>query len=163
MAATGIKQFRENQLTPNCRFSLNTAVLIEGTVKSVKEGSHLVSRTSEAFGNVASGAAKIGELVAEITAASNEQADGIDQVSKGINEMDRVTQRNAANAEELASSMSYFKVGERTGENITDRSPRAVALPKKTQPRQNESADSSLREVDPDQVIPFDDEDFKDF
>ena len=47
---------------------------------------------------------KVGELVAEIAAASNEQSQGIDQVNKAVAEMDKVVQQNAANAEESASA-----------------------------------------------------------
>jgi methyl-accepting chemotaxis protein len=55
----------------------NTADLIEGTVKKVNEGGELVATTNEAFTEVAESSAKVGELVGEIAAASNEQADGI--------------------------------------------------------------------------------------
>lgn len=82
----------------------STANLIEGTVKKVKGGSELVTRTNEAFGEVAKSAAKVRELVGEIAAASNEQAQGIEQVNKAVAEMDRVTQQTAANAEESASA-----------------------------------------------------------
>jgi len=82
----------------------NTANLIEGTVKKVKDGSQIVTQTNEAFGEVARSSAKVGELVAEIAAASNEQAQGIDQVNRAIAEMDKVVQQNAANAEESASA-----------------------------------------------------------
>jgi len=47
---------------------------------------------------------KVAELVSEINAASNEQAQGIEQVNKAVGEMDKVTQQNAANAEESASA-----------------------------------------------------------
>ncbi len=82
----------------------NTAGLIEATVKKVKNGSEIVTRTNDAFLKVASGSRKSGELVGEIAAASQEQAQGIEQVSKAISEMDRVVQQNAANAEESASA-----------------------------------------------------------
>jgi hypothetical protein len=82
----------------------NTAALIEGTVKKVKEGSELVNGTNEAFTEVATSAAKVGELVAEIAAASREQAQGIEQVNKAVAEMDKVVQQNAASAEESASA-----------------------------------------------------------
>lgn len=82
----------------------NTANLIEGTVKQVKDGGELVSRTNENFGEVARSSAKVGELVAEIAAASSEQAQGISQVNTAVNEVDKVTQQNAANAEESASA-----------------------------------------------------------
>jgi len=82
----------------------NTASLIEGTVRTVKGGSELVERTSKEFQQVAVSASKMAELVGEIAAASNEQAQGIDAINKAVNEMDKVTQQNAANAEESASA-----------------------------------------------------------
>jgi len=82
----------------------NTAELIEGTVKKVSDGSELVSRTNEAFDQVADSSSKVGELVSEIASASNEQAQGIEQVNTAVSEMDKVTQSNAANAEESASA-----------------------------------------------------------
>jgi methyl-accepting chemotaxis protein len=82
----------------------STASLIEDTVKKVKEGTALAERTNQAFAGVAASTQKVGELVGEITAASEEQAQGIEQVNKAISEMDKVTQENAANSEELASA-----------------------------------------------------------
>ena len=82
----------------------NTVNLIEATVKKVKDGPQLVNKTNEAFSEVARSAAKVGELVAEIAAASNEQAQGIDQINKAVAEMDKVVQQNAANAEESAAA-----------------------------------------------------------
>jgi len=82
----------------------NTAGLIEGSVKKIKIGSEIVSRTNDAFGKVAVGAKKVGELVGEIAAASNEQAQGIEQINRAVVEMDKVVQRNASSAEESASA-----------------------------------------------------------
>jgi len=44
----------------------------------------------------------------EIAAASNEQSQGIDQINTAIRQMNTVTQKNAASAEELAASMATF-------------------------------------------------------
>ena len=82
----------------------NTSNLIEGTVKKVKEGSELVEKTDTKFREVALSVGKSGELVGEITAASQEQAQGIEQINKAVSEMDKVVQRNAANAEKAASA-----------------------------------------------------------
>jgi methyl-accepting chemotaxis protein len=82
----------------------NTAELIEGTVKKVNGGGELVAFTNKAFRKVAESASKVGELVGEIAAASNEQAKGIEQVNQAVIEMDKVVQQNAANAEESAST-----------------------------------------------------------
>ncbi len=82
----------------------STSVLIEGTIKKIKDGSDLVDRTNGDFANVAQSAAKVAELISEIAAASVEQAEGIEQVSRAVQEMNRVVQENAANAEESASA-----------------------------------------------------------
>jgi methyl-accepting chemotaxis protein len=82
----------------------NTADLIEGTVKKIQHGSGIVSKTNDAFSTVAGGAKKVGELVEEISAASNEQAQGVEQINRAIAEMEKVVQRNAAGAEESASA-----------------------------------------------------------
>ncbi len=82
----------------------NTANLIEGTVTKIREGSSLVAQTGRAFDKVAITVSKSGELVGEIAAASQEQALGIEQVSRAVSDMDRVVQQNCANAEESASA-----------------------------------------------------------
>jgi methyl-accepting chemotaxis protein len=82
----------------------NTATLIEETVKKVQNGSGVVERTNDAFIKVASGANKVGELVGEIAAASNEQATGIAQVNTAVVDMDKVTQQNAATAEQSSAA-----------------------------------------------------------
>ncbi|PKN45861.1 MAG: methyl-accepting chemotaxis protein, partial [Deltaproteobacteria bacterium HGW-Deltaproteobacteria-16] len=82
----------------------NTAELIEGTVKKVKEGEELLVQTNEDFCEVAEVAAKVGSLVDEIAIASGEQTSGLDQVNAAITEIDRVTQQTAASSEEAASA-----------------------------------------------------------
>jgi len=82
----------------------NTSHLIDGTVKRIRQGSELVVKTNEAFSEVAKGTRKVGELVSEIAVSSREQALGIDQVNKAVDGMDKIAQRNAANAEESAST-----------------------------------------------------------
>ncbi|MFP4037597.1 MAG: methyl-accepting chemotaxis protein [Desulfobacteraceae bacterium] len=82
----------------------DTSELIEGTTKKVQDGATLVERTNEEFSKVEQSAMKVAELVGEIAAASKEQAEGIDQVNVAVADMDKVTQQNAANAEESASA-----------------------------------------------------------
>jgi methyl-accepting chemotaxis protein len=82
----------------------NTAQLIEGTVKTVKEGTDLVETTGKEFAQVAASTSQMGDLIGEVAAASQEQALGIEQVNRAVTEMDKVVQRNAANAEESASA-----------------------------------------------------------
>jgi methyl-accepting chemotaxis protein len=49
-------------------------------------------------------AKKVTDIASEIAVASQEQSDGINQISKAVSTMDSITQQNAANAEELASA-----------------------------------------------------------
>ena len=49
-------------------------------------------------------AARISELIHEISAASAEQAQGIEQINKAVSEMDTVVQQNASTAEESAAA-----------------------------------------------------------
>ncbi len=82
----------------------NTSSLIEETVRKVREGSELVTQTNEVFRKVGERAKQGGMLVAGIAAASNEQSRAIDQIQRAVAEMDRLTQKNAASAEESSSA-----------------------------------------------------------
>jgi methyl-accepting chemotaxis protein len=73
-------------------------------VTKIKNGSSLVEKTGEAFSQVSTGTHKVKDLVAEIAAASKEQAQGVDQINRAANEMNRVVQQVAANAEESAAA-----------------------------------------------------------
>ncbi|MGD8564591.1 MAG: cache domain-containing protein [Desulfarculaceae bacterium] len=81
-----------------------TTSLIEENIKDIKNGSKLVVTTDEAFAQVQESASKVGELVAEIAAASSEQAQGIEQVNKATTEMNQVIQDVAAGAQESAAA-----------------------------------------------------------
>lgn len=81
-----------------------TTDLIEVTKKKVAAGVDMAEKTNSAFSDAASHSEKVEALVAGITAASNEQALGIEQVNKAVAQMDKVTQQNAAGAEESASA-----------------------------------------------------------
>jgi len=88
----------------------STADLIETTVSKIHDGEDLMHKTNESFGEVAVMGSKAALLVAEISTASQEQAQGIEQVSRVVVQMDTVTQQNAANAEEYASAAQELKV-----------------------------------------------------
>jgi methyl-accepting chemotaxis protein len=82
----------------------NTADLIEDTVGKVTNGSQIVTKANDAFSQVAENASKVEGLVAELSAASTEQSQGIGQINDAVAEMDKVVQQNAASAEESASA-----------------------------------------------------------
>ncbi len=87
----------------------NTSSLIENTIKSVKSGNELTLATQEAFNKNVEISGKISMLIDEIAAASQEQAQGISQVSKAVAEMDKVTQKNTTNAQESATAADEMK------------------------------------------------------
>jgi len=159
----------------------------------VQDGSALVERTNEEFSKVERSAMKVAELVGEIAAASREQAEGIDQVNVGVADMDKVTQQNAANAEESASASEEMNaqaeqmkamvdelitlVGGVTRHQEGGRSGQPRAIKGQGRPGKAHQLDAgtgtnsstpavrhSGREVNPEEAIPFDDDkSFKDF
>jgi len=82
----------------------NTSTLIENTIKNVKNGHEATQVTQEAFKENIEISNKIAGLIDEIAAASSEQAQGIGQINTAVAEMDKVTQSQAATAEESASA-----------------------------------------------------------
>ncbi|WP_232056833.1 methyl-accepting chemotaxis protein [Methylomonas rhizoryzae] len=81
--------------------------------------------------------AKTSDLVQEIAAASQEQSAGVNQVNTAMNQMNQITQQNASASEELAATaeqmtsqteqlqglMSFFKIGNGQGNNLSIRPP----------------------------------------
>ncbi|EOA05451.1 methyl-accepting chemotaxis transmembrane protein [Herbaspirillum frisingense GSF30] len=78
--------------------------LIEDSVQRVGSGSDQVARAGETMGEVVSAVHRLTDIVSEISAASEEQRRGIEQVNLAIGEMDQVTQQNAALVEEAAAA-----------------------------------------------------------
>ena len=82
----------------------NTANMIEESVKNAKNGVEISTEVGKILDEIVTSVSKTTSLVGEISAASAEQAQGIDQVNTAVSQMDKVTQQNAANAEESASA-----------------------------------------------------------
>jgi len=83
----------------------NTSAMIESSIKMTQNGISLVYKADSAFKEVAEGAKKVGELLGEIAASSQDQSQGISQVSIAMNDIEKVTQGNAACAEETSSAI----------------------------------------------------------
>ncbi len=81
-----------------------TAELIEGSTRRVEHGLLVARSASEAFGLIVEDVEKTASLVAEIAAASSEQAQGLAQVSQGLGQIDGATQRTTASAQQMAAS-----------------------------------------------------------
>ncbi|MBK6980912.1 MAG: HAMP domain-containing protein [Betaproteobacteria bacterium] len=78
--------------------------LIEDSVGKVDAGSKLVDEAGRTMGEIVTSVKRVTDIMAEITAASQEQSSGIEQVNTAITQMDEVTQQNAALVEEAAAA-----------------------------------------------------------
>ncbi|MEO3738976.1 methyl-accepting chemotaxis protein [Enterobacter sp. AG5470] len=76
--------------------------LIEGTVEKITDGSRFADTASRAMEDIVTSVNKVTDIVAEISAASTEQHQGIKEISVAIEQMDQVTQQNATLVEQAA-------------------------------------------------------------
>ena len=81
-----------------------TADLIERSNSVVGNGMKVAETAAASFKEIEEGIVKTSDLVGEIAASSNEQAQGVAQISQGLSQIDTVTQQNTATAEETASA-----------------------------------------------------------
>ncbi|MCB2186791.1 MAG: HAMP domain-containing protein [Deltaproteobacteria bacterium] len=151
-----------------------TADLIEGSVKKIKDGSAIANQTAQALGKINDGITKMADLVGEIAAASNEQAQGIRQVNQGLGQVDQVTQQNTANAEEVASAAQELssqasqlrgmldRFTLKGGARSTAAAPPHATATGETLPARAE-AEAADQLVKPSEVIALDDEEFGKF
>jgi len=99
--------------------------LIDDSTGRVSDGAALAAQAGKTMGEIVASVQRVTDIMAEISAASQEQASGIDQVNQTITQMDETTQQNAALVEEasaaarameeqaagLAQTVSVFRVG----------------------------------------------------
>jgi methyl-accepting chemotaxis protein len=81
-----------------------TAQKISDAASKSEQGNRISEKVSKSLEEITAKVRKVDELVAEIAVASREQNEGITQVTRAVGEMDRVTQSNAATAEETSSA-----------------------------------------------------------
>ena len=81
-----------------------TTKLIEDSVNNAKQGGKVAEAVGRELGTIVGEINKVSDLVGEITKASEEQAEGVDQINTAVSQMDKVTQINASGAEEAASA-----------------------------------------------------------
>ncbi|MBN2644549.1 MAG: cache domain-containing protein [Desulfuromonadaceae bacterium] len=93
-----------NLAARSAKAASETAELIEGSVAKAQNGAEIAKQTAAALGEIVGRSGKVSDLIAEISAASNEQSVGISQINIGIGQIDDVTQQNTANAEQGAAS-----------------------------------------------------------
>jgi methyl-accepting chemotaxis protein len=78
--------------------------LISDSVDKVGAGSALVDKAGKTMEEIVASVKRVTDIMAEITAASQEQSSGIEQVGQAITQMDEVTQQNAALVEQAAAA-----------------------------------------------------------
>ncbi len=81
-----------------------TAAKIEVAIHNGDHGVRISAKVAQSLDLIVEKARRVDELVAEIATASHEQNQGIGQINSAVSEMDRVTQTNAAGAEETAAA-----------------------------------------------------------
>ena len=118
--------------------------LISSSREQVEQGVALVGATGEALNGLVTRASEIDQLIADIARSSEEQATSLGQVNSAVNEMDKVTQQNAAMVEQtsaaalqlreysgdLVQAVSNFHLGD-------ERARPALATPGRQTPAQN--------------------------
>lgn len=101
-------------------------VLIGDSVEKVDLGSNLVDEAGKTMDLIVTSVKQVADIMGEITAATQEQSNGIEEVNQAVSQMDEMTQQNAALVEEAAAaaasmqeqadkllqSVSIFKLGD---------------------------------------------------
>jgi methyl-accepting chemotaxis protein/methyl-accepting chemotaxis protein-1 (serine sensor receptor) len=78
--------------------------LIQDSVGKVDSGTQLVDESGRTLGDIVSSVKRMSDLIAEISAASREQAQGVEEVNRAVTQMDQVTTQNASLVDEASSS-----------------------------------------------------------
>ncbi|MFZ5352840.1 MAG: methyl-accepting chemotaxis protein [Bacillota bacterium] len=99
----------------------DTEVIIENNIEMSSKGVEVAGRVGEALKDITAHAKRVNELMDEISAASQEQAQGISQISKAIVQMEKVTQQNAAASEQSASASEQLSAQAETLNDIVDK------------------------------------------
>jgi methyl-accepting chemotaxis protein len=161
-----------------------TAAMIEDNVAKTNQGSGIVNKVADALKAIVENSKKVASIVSGISEESARQAEGVDQVANAMTQMDEVVQQNASSAEgaasaseELASQAEVLKgmVGELekliTGSTKNVAAPSAkLSGPERRGLKHGEPKISSKgikkegpKLLKPEEVIPFDEKEIKDF
>ena len=144
--------------------------LISDSSDKVTEGYKLVEQAGSTMDEVVNAVKRVTDIMGEISAASTEQSQGIEQVNRAITQMDETTQQNAALVEQaaaaaeslqdqvasLSQSVSVFKTG---GSQLVMQPPRTHArpgqLPAPVRAAQRLSRNANVREGNEDEWEEF--------
>ena len=118
--------------------------LISESTQQVSSGVDLVGRTGEALEKIVAQVVAVNGVVTEIAASAQEQATGLHQVNSAVNQMDQMTQQNAAMVEQstaashalmgeseaLAELIGQFRTGQTAGSGRPAAAGRNLAAPR---------------------------------
>ncbi len=99
----------------------DTSALIEESISRSNDGKVKVDQVATAIRAITDEATKVKTLVDEVNLGSQEQVRGIEQIAKAIGQMEQVTQKVAANAEESASAAEELRAQSETVKDIAGR------------------------------------------
>lgn len=165
-----------------------TSVKIKRSRELAQRGVDMSKEVNNIFQNINTDTVKASSLVSEISAASDEQAKGLNEVNRAIVNIDKITQQNSATAEqasaaglELSSqSKLLHEVYNELNYLIWGRSNKTYSMPFQSQSSKKENSllnelsqnvashnysqnDKSLKKKTAEKVIPLDDNDYADF
>jgi ABC-type transporter Mla subunit MlaD len=89
--------------------SRETAGKIHDSIEKSRQGADISGKVAARLHDIAEKTRRVDELIAGIAGASREQSQGISQINTAVTQMDKVTQANAATAEESASATVELK------------------------------------------------------
>jgi methyl-accepting chemotaxis protein len=99
-----VAQEVRNLAQRSAQASKEIKTLISASTTQVRGGAELVNNAGKTLGGILTSVRRVADIVAEIAAASQEQASGIEQVNTAVSQMDEMTQQNAALVEESAAA-----------------------------------------------------------
>jgi methyl-accepting chemotaxis protein len=98
-----------------------TAAKIEGAISRTTQGVDISTQVATVLAEIVTQARQVDELAAEVAGASREQNQGITQINDAVQQMDKVTQANAANAEESAAAATQLNAqAEKMKSSVTE-------------------------------------------
>ncbi|PTY07658.1 chemotaxis protein [Opitutaceae bacterium EW11] len=98
-----------------------TAEKIEDSIRKSEHGVSISAEVSASLSEIVEKARKVDELIAEISNASTEQSQGVDQVLTAVTQMDKATQVTASSAEECAAAAEELSAQSTSLESIVVR------------------------------------------
>ena len=84
--------------------SKNTAILIENSIKAVKNGEEIANETAQSLNSVVEGVQEVANIIDKISVASKDQSAAINQVTLGMEQISAVIQTNSATAQQSAAA-----------------------------------------------------------